>query len=331
MSDLSILAGTLGSLALGVGLRRALGRPLLDWRQAAKALGFAVAASSLSLLVTHSWNAGRGVVHGRGWPVTFLRLRTDGPAPNAPTMITESVFIWTAAVACLILWAAVGYLMLAGARGSKVEGSAAGPSPLTSVPLLAVLVPVLTLAACASVADRENLGSAPDTILADSAPGRVATISAPGNRVGAGRGLVYEYQFCATYTFDSSQGTVVRRRHEGGADTVRVALSPGAFEAIVEEADRIGLWSYPSAFGDSLTIDAAEASENGSSFVVPYGDLRIDLRDGTRSASVGWSNRITGPLSPEAERLRALARKVETAIGLRTAVERFPPLGYTCL
>lgn len=88
---------------------------------------------------------------------------------------------------------------------------------------------------------------------------------------------------------------------------------------------------------DQATRDAALAAtvslgpDSMMNVVIPSGSYRLDLRAGEKSASVRWSERIKAPLSPEAEQLRALARRIEEYLGAEAAYRRFPELGYGCL
>ena len=147
----------------------------------------------------------------------------------------------------------------------------------------------------------------------------------PQNRVRSDAGLVYEYPACASYTFDSSSGTLVRRISNSllhDHDAIRADLTPAQFDAVVAEADRIGLWSYPADFGDAETLALGPSGRHSRVAIAsPY---RLDLRAGGRSASVRWSGSILEPLSERAVGLRALARAIESFIGADAAYDRFP-------
>ena len=143
------------------------------------------------------------------------------------------------------------------------------------------------------------------------------------SRVASDSGLVYEYQWCESYTFDSANGVLVRRILHGPVDAIRAEMTPQQFETIVAEADRIGLWSYPTDFGDAETLELGPDSLY-SRVVSSASHRRLDLRDSGRSVSVRWSNSIQSGLSEDAKRLRALGRRIETYIGARAARDLFP-------
>lgn len=154
--------------------------------------------------------------------------------------------------------------------------------------------------------------------------------------------MVFEFGSCIRYTFDSTRNLFVRdqgftvdptqpREVIERVDSVRVALTVPEVRTILDEADRIGLWSYPADFGDSLTIDAERAAEHGYGSRVPSGRFRVDLRDSDRSAVVRWSDEVRRPLTQEAERLRTFGYAVERLLREKAEAGGLPPAGVVCL
>ena len=109
----------------------------------------------------------------------------------------------------------------------------------------------LALSACAAgpSADEVAMRTAGEVRRAED-----ARYADPANRVAGATGFVFEFGACIRYTFDSARGLLVRDRGFSidmarprtvvqRVDSVRVALSAYETRAVVEEANRIGLWA----------------------------------------------------------------------------------------